>query len=124
MQSSATAQAEHSWALLQELDRLLAQPLQARFSRRFFTGVPSALLESARPAHAPVGAGAGQKGEAAMTDEEAAAAAAAARGAGVARSVRLAQSMADSQAAAKVRQHRRQACMLVCSDPHQSLICR
>jgi hypothetical protein len=63
--------------LPQELAALLARPLQAGFSRKFFTGVPSATLESgARP-----GAGG----------------APAAPGADVARSVRLAQTLADSQ---------------------------
>ena len=37
---------------VQELDELLAQPLQAAFSRRFFTGVPSASL-AAKPAAKP-----------------------------------------------------------------------
>lgn len=41
---------------VQELDELLAQPLQAAFSRRFFTGIPSASL-AAKPAAAKAPAG-------------------------------------------------------------------
>ena len=40
---------------VQDLDELLAQPLQAAFSRRFFTGVPSASLAALPAAKPPAG---------------------------------------------------------------------
>ncbi len=58
-------------ASAQELDELLAQPLQAAFSRRFFTGVPSASL-AAKPAAEPSGGAQPQAaGSAAVEDAQA-----------------------------------------------------
>lgn len=44
-----TQHSHHACAVAQELEDLLAQPLQASFSRRFFTGVPSASLAAKAP---------------------------------------------------------------------------
>lgn len=83
--STANVGLDEEWPLrsLQELDALLAQPLQAGFSRKFFTGVPSASLETG-----------GRPGGSAL---------AAAPGAGVARSVHLAQTVADSRRPTQVQ---------------------
>ncbi len=96
-------------SLAQELQALLAQPLQARFSRKFFTGVPSASL-AAGGGGVPSSAAPEEAVEAPYADEEAAepgqngaSEAPAAAAADVAGSVRLAQQMADSRTAAKVR---------------------
>lgn len=93
---------------MQELRALLAQPLQARFSRKFFTGVPSASL-AAGGGGVPSSAAAEEAAEAPSADEAAAEPgdnvdfeAAAAAGSGVAESVKLAQQMEDSRTAAKV----------------------
>jgi hypothetical protein len=79
--------------MAQELDALLAQPLQARFSGKFFTGVPSASLAAA----------AGRSGrDAARMSENGGAAEPSAAAQGMPQTIKLAQRLADSNTAARV----------------------
>ena len=93
---------------MQELHALLAQPLQAKFSRKFFTGVPSASLAASAggvsSSAAPDAATVAPAGEEAAPsnhkgNSESAQPAAAST---VADSVKLAQQLEDSRTAAKV----------------------
>lgn len=90
---------------MQELQALLAQPLQAKFSRKFFTGVPSASLAASgggvSSSAVPEAAAAASAGdEAAPSNSEPTQHGVAST---VADSVKLAQQLEDSRTAAKVR---------------------
>lgn len=93
---------------MQELQALLAQPLQAKFSRKFFTGVPSASLaasggvsSTAVPEAATVASAVEEAAPSTRKgDSEPAQPAMAST---VAESVKLAQQLEDSRTAAKVR---------------------